>query len=610
MKNKIRILAVALSLLLLVGCGKQTGTGSNSAEQTESEEQSVEAILDISQMFTERDYKTDYDESSSTTITLKNDTAQCDSDAVEISGSTITVSDEGTYIISGTLDNGMLIVNAENTDKIQLVLDNATINSNTSAAIYVAQADKVFVTLAENSENTLSNGGKFTAIDDNNIDAAVFSKDDLTLNGSGSLTVTSPAGHGVVSKDDLVVTGGEYSITSSGQGLCGKESVRIADGNFKITAEKDGIHAEDADDTSLGFVYLAAGTYNITAEGDGVSASNKLQIDNGDFTVETGGGSETVTVGSDGDWGWARPGGQQQNDTTEETVSAKGFKASGDFLVNDGTFNVDSADDALHSNASLTVNGGTWNIASGDDGLHSDETTAVANGTITITKSYEGIEGQNISVSGGEIDLTASDDGLNAAGGNDQSGSGGFGGFQEGQFDTASDSAINISGGTLHINASGDGVDSNGSLFVSGGETYVSGPTNDGNGILDYSGEAKISGGIFIAAGSSGMAQSFGTNSTQGVMTVSASGSASDNIELTDSSGKKLLSFTADKAFSCIIISSPEIEEGGTYTVTAGNSSQSVTMDSLIYGSGSMGGGSVDGMSGRPGNRDEMSPRP
>ena len=610
MKNKIRILAVALSLLLLVGCGKQTGTGSNSAEQTESEEQSVEAILDISQMFTERDYKTDYDESSSTTITLKNDTAQCDSDAVEISGSTITVSDEGTYIISGTLDNGMLIVNAENTDKIQLVLDNATINSNTSAAIYVAQADKVFVTLAENSENTLSNGGKFTAIDDNNIDAAVFSKDDLTLNGSGSLTVTSPAGHGVVSKDDLVVTGGEYSITSSGQGLCGKESVRIADGNFKITAEKDGIHAEDADDTSLGFVYLAAGTYNITAEGDGVSASNKLQIDNGDFTVETGGGSETVTVGSDGDWGWARPGGQQQNDTTEETVSAKGFKASGDFLVNDGTFNVDSADDALHSNASLTVNGGTWNIASGDDGLHSDETTAVANGTITITKSYEGIEGQNISVSGGEIDLTASDDGLNAAGGNDQSGSGGFGGFQEGQFDTASESAINISGGTLHINASGDGVDSNGSLFVSGGETYVSGPTNDGNGILDYSGEAKISGGIFIAAGSSGMAQSFGTNSTQGVMTVSASGSASDNIELTDSSGKKLLSFTADKAFSCIIISSPEIEEGGTYTVTAGNSSQSVTMDSLIYGSGSMGGGSADGMSGRPGNRDEMSPRP
>ena len=127
---------------------------------------------------------------------------------------------------------------------------------------------------------------------------------------------------------------------------------------------------------------------------------------------------------------------------------------------------------------------------------------------------------------------------------------------------------------------------------------------------MDYSGEAKISGGIFIAAGSSGMAQSFGTNSTQGVMTVSSSGSASDNIELTDSSGKKLLSFTADKAFSCIIISCPEIEEGETYTVTAGNSSQSVTMDSLIYGSGSMGGGSVDGMNGRPGNRDEMSPRP
>lgn len=604
MKNNTRILAVILSMLLLGGCSKQNSTDDNSStpstEQTGNTEQSLDTTIETSKLFTDRDYKNDYDKSSGVAITLKGDTAQCSSDAVNISDSTVTISDEGTYILSGNLDNGMIIVNAENTDKIQLVLDGVNINSSTSAAIYITQADKVFLTLAENSKNTLSNGGEFTAIDDNNIDATVFSKDDLTLNGEGALTVTSPAGHGIVSKDDLTVTGGEYTITSASQGLCGKESVRIADGTFTISAGKDGIHAEDADDTALGFVYITAGTYDITAEGDGISASGNLQIDNGNFTVKAGGGSDTVSLGSDGNWGWDRPDGQQITNTTEDTVSAKGLKSTGNFLINDGTFDIDSADDALHSNANLTINGGTWKLSSGDDGLHSDETTTVTNGSITITKSYEGIEGQNISISGGTIDLTASDDGLNAAGGNDQSGNGGFGGFQKGGFDTASDSDIIISGGTLHINASGDGIDSNGSLNVSGGETYVSGPTNDGNGILDYGGEAKISGGILIAAGSSGMAQNFGTNSTQGAMMISVSGSANDIIKLTDNSGKELLSWTADKSFSCILISCPEIKQGETYTVSSGDYSQKVTMDSLIYGSGIMGGGS-GGMGGGPG---------
>lgn len=613
MKNKPRILAAVLSLLLLVGCGKQTADNNGntaSAEQTESESSSSDTIIDVSQMFTEQDYETDYDEASSTAITLKNNTAQCSSEAVDISDATVTVTDEGTYILSGTLDNGMIIVNAQNTDKVRLVLNNAAINSDTSAAIYIAQADKVFITLAENSENTLSNGGNFTAVDDNNIDAAVFSKDDLTLNGSGSLTVTSPAGHGIVSKDDLVITGGEYAVTSEGQGLNGKESVRIADGLFTITSGKDSIHAENTDDASSGFVYIAGGTHSITAEGDGISASSILQIDDGSFTVKTGGGSESVTVDSDGNRDWERPVIQQQTDATEESVSAKGFKASGNLLVNNGTFNIDSADDALHSNANLTLNGGTLKISCGDDGLHCDETATITNGTITIEKSYEGIEGQNISVSGGTIDLTADDDGLNAAGGNDQSGSDGIGGFQKDEFDSASDSTVTISGGTLRINASGDGIDSNGSLNVSGGETYVSGPTNDGNGMLDYGGEAKISGGTFIATGSSGMAQNFSTDSTQGAMMISASGSASDVIKLTDSSGKELLSQTADKAFSCILISSPEIKQGETYCVAVADSSQNVTMDSLIYSSGGMNGGSGSGMGTRPGNKGEMAPRP
>lgn len=597
MKKRIRILAVLLSLLLLSGCGKSETSDNKDAQtnqettgEAEGDIQSGSA-LDISEMFSERDYETDYDESQSISIMLNGDSAECNSDAVHISNSTITISDEGTYILSGTLNNGMIIINADKTDKLQLVLNGTTINSDTSAAIYVAQADKVFLTLASGSENTFSNGGSFEAIDDNNIDAVIFAKDDLTLNGQGSLNVQSPAGHGIVSKDDLVVTGGEYTIDAENHGLCGKESVRIADGTFTIISGKDGIHAEDADDTLLGFGYFSGGVYNISADGDGISTSNILQIEEGSYTVKTGGGSDTVNQDEEGNWDWERPDRQQSTDTTEETVSAKGIKASGSLLIANGSFSVDSADDAFHSNSDLTVKGGDFEIATGDDGVHADETVYVADGTVTILKSYEGIEGQNITISGGIISLISSDDGLNAAGGNDQSGNGGFGGFQDnGGVDEASDSAITISGGKLLINASGDGVDSNGSLNVSGGETYVSGPTNSGNGALDYNGEATISGGIFVAAGPAGMAQNFGSSSTQGAMLVSIS-SNSDNstIILENDSAENLLNCTVEKNFDCVLISCPEIKQGETYTVSVGESSEEVTMSSLIYGSGGMG---------------------
>lgn len=604
MKTEMRMFLCLLALLFLAGCGIQTSgeeelpeltTAPTLANQQPQETQTAEdtassgTIPALSELFSQRDYETDYEESQAAVIQLSGSTAQCDSDAVEISGSTVTILEEGTYVLSGTLDDGMVMVNGENTDKIQLVLDGASIHSETSAAIYVAQADKVFLTLADGTENTLSNGGQFVSVDENNIDAVIFSKDDLTINGSGALTIASPAGHGVVSKDDLVITGGTYTVTAEGQGFSGKDSVCVADGVLTVTAGKDGIHAENTDDTSLGYVYLAGGTYDITAQGDGISASGDLQIADGTFTLQTGGGSGTVTQDSEGGWDWNRPD-QQQTETAEDTVSAKGIKAEGNLLVEGGTFQLDTADDGLHSGADLTVKGGTWDISTGDDGLHADEDATISDGTLTVATSYEGIEGRNIFISGGTIDVTASDDGLNAAGGNDGSGSGGFGGFRDkGGFEETSDSTIEISGGSIRINASGDGIDSNGSLTVTGGETYVSGPTNSGNGFLDYGGEATITGGIFLAAGTSGMAQNFGTASTQGAMLVNVSASEGDAIVLTDSSGSQLLSWTAEKSFQCILVSCPELKQGETYTLFAGEGGQNITMDSLIYGETGMG---------------------
>ncbi|MCJ7836849.1 carbohydrate-binding domain-containing protein [Cuneatibacter sp. NSJ-177] len=613
--TKMKLLSLMLAAsLFFSACSAQSGETSHSSQdtavsssgqtaaaepgasdtQTEAETPSSPAELSQSEMFTDRDKEIGYDEDASVRIQLGGDTAQCDSEAVEISGGTITIQDEGTFILTGTL-NGMVIVDAEDTDKLQLVLDGVSIKSESSAALYIRQADKVFVTLAPGSENTLSNGGSYTAIDENNIDAAVFSKEDLTLNGSGSLNIQAAAGHGIVSKDDLVITSGTYQITALSHGLSGKDSVRIAGGSFNIASGKDGIHAENADDASLGFAYLSDGTFVISSEGDGISAGSILQIENGEFQIQSGGGSANAEQSQSSG---QQPGRFPVKETetasaSEDTVSTKGLKADGDLLINGGNFTIDSADDACHTNGNLTVNEGTFTISTGDDGFHADAGLVIAGGTIEITESYEGIEGQSIEITGGEIRLTASDDGLNAAGGNDQSGFGGRRG--DDNFASGSNASIHISGGTLFINASGDGIDSNGSLTVSGGAVYVDGPTGGGDGALDYDGVGTITGGVVVAVGSSQMAQNFGSSSTQGSILVSVgSQEAGSTVTLTDESGQELITFQAAKSFDSVAVSCPEITEGASYTLTAGTSENQITMDSLIYGSGGgmgMGGG-------------------
>lgn len=540
MKRKVVLAFLLTGALVLSGCSK-TNNSNETSSGSMSTDSSAQGI-DVSNMFSDRDKEIGYDEENSTVIKLSDDSTTCDSDAVQISGNTVTIIDEGTYILSGTLTDGMVIVDAEDTDKVQLVLDGVDITSAESAAIYVREADKVFITTASDSQNTLTNGGTYTAIDDNNIDAAIFSKSDLTLNGAGSLTITAKAGHGVVSKDDLVLTSGTYQIDAASHGLSGKDSVRIASGSYTIVSGKDGIHAENADDTSLGFVYLADGAFDITSDGDGISAGNWLQADGGVYTVKAGGGSENVQK-SDGEWQFG-PGQQTEStDTTEEdTVSMKAIKAAGELILKGGKYSLDSADDTIHSNANITISDGEFTLASGDDGIHADSATTISGGTIDITESYEGIEGLS-------IDIT-------------------------------------------------------------GGETYVSGPTNDGNSALDYNGTGTVTGGIFIAAGSSGMAENFGDSSTQGVMMVTVNSQAAGSaVSLSDSSGNELVSWTPEKEYTSVIISCPEITTGQEYTLTTGSDTTQITMDSIVYGSGSGMGGNP-GNGGGPGNGGDMGQKP
>lgn len=499
-------------IFLAAGCASSDKEGSTENAKSSS------GTVDTSEMFTNRDLDFTYDEGSAVKIQLSDEGSSCDSKGVSISDSVITISEEGTYILSGSLTEGRIVVDAGDTDKLQLVLDNAEVNCSTSAALYVKQADKVFVTLAEGSDNYLSNQEDFIAIDENNIDAVIFAKDDLTLNGTGSLSITAAYGHGIVSKDDLVLTGGNYQITAADHALSGKDSVRIAEGNFLLSSGKDGIQADYNEDTEeassdreRGFIYIAGGEFQIAAGDDGMQASSFAQIADGKIQIEAS-----------------------------------------------------------------------------DDGIHADSEASVHNGEINITKCYEGIEGQKVEITGGSIYITADDDGLNSAGGNDQSSF--AGGQREDPFAVDEDCEIHITGGSITINASGDGIDSNGNLYVSGGEIYVSGPENDGNGALDYAGEAQITGGTAVAVGGSGMAQNFGGSSTQGAMLVNLSEWVEGTLILTDSSGTEVISYTPEKRYNSIVISTSEIQQGETYTLTAGGQESIIEMTELIYGTGGMGG--------------------
>lgn len=589
MRKREVLLFLLLGTLMLSGCNKKTGenTQQNTTEFSDAVSNSITEI-DTSNMFSDRDKEVGYEESESVAISLADDSSVCESDAVVITENTVTIKEEGTYILSGSLSNGMVIVEAEDTDKIQIILNGVSISNSQSAALYVRSADKVFVTTASGTENILENNGTYVAIDENNIDSAVFSKSDLTLNGEGTLTVTAQEGHGIVSKDDLVLTSGTYVITSASHGISGKDSVRIANGSYTIVSEKDGIHAENTEDSSLGFVYLAGGSFSITSQQDGISASSWLQAEDGTYEILSGEGSARVQNQSSGE---DKPMQRTfQEEAEENTTSIKGIKAVTQLVLNGGTYNIDAEDDALHSNGNLAVKNGTYALSSGDDGIHADSNASISGGGIDIIKSYEGIEGLSIDITGGEIFVLATDDGMNAAGGNDSSGFEGPG-FGGDQFASTEGAYINIAGGVLRVNASGDGIDSNGDITVSGGETYVSGPTNDGNGTLDYSGTAQITGGIFAAAGSSGMAQNFDSSSTQGVIMINTDPQEQNtNIVLLDNNGTELLNWTAEKEYSSIIMSSSEIKEGETYTIKAGTTEQSITMDSLVYGNNSHGG--------------------
>ena len=541
-------------------------------------------------------------------ITLSQDGSTCSGSGVSIAGNTITISQAGTYVLSGTLANGEVVVSAGKKDSVILILDNVSITNMSGAAIYVENSGDFALYLEEGSQNTLVSGTEkeisADAADAEAEGGAITFKDDATILGNGSLTVYGYLNNGIHASNNLFIESGALNVTAVNNGIKGKDSLTVDGGSVNILSGGDALKSDSEDGSGYGVITINNGSVKIASYGDGADAMTSLAVNGGSVEIMTYGDAITHTDSFGGFGGGGRGGfgGFGNMNTYADAddaggTSTKGLKSHGDLSVSGGAISIDSVDDALHCDGELSITGGTITLSTQDDGIHADGSLVIAEASITINASYEGIEAHLITVDSGNISLTATDDGFNANGGSSYGGFGMFGGYSSQE---ASDMPVlTINGGNIFVNAYGDGLDSNGNMIINGGDIIVDGPNNSGNGSLDagteIGGSIAVNGGTLLAIGASGMAETPGSASTQCSFSVNINFAAGDEITVKDASGNVLTRYTALKSGNNIVFSAPSLAIGETYTVTAGSSESSVTLTDIVTGGyggfGMMGGG-------------------
>ncbi len=543
MNNNLKKLTAAFLIpgalvLTLAGCA---GISGSSTQETTAETKAVTETSTVAEKesssgsdtntstagvpdgFSERDFDTSY--ADAIPVTLATGATSTDAEGVSVDGNTVTFTKAGSYILSGELEGGQIVIDLPGeSDKLQIVLNGVNITNSSSAGIYVKNADKVFVTTASGSENSIATTGDFVQTDENNVDGAIYSKDDLVFNGEGTLKVSCAAGHGIVSKNDLKITGGTYEISSASKALQGKDMVGIAGGTLSLTAGTDGIDSVDvrifdgdisitvgdeginndvSDENTQPTVTLAGGKVKLESADDAIQSTGQVMISGADIDIVSGGGStnaaehyDDMMFGQMGGWkgmGQQGPqfGGEQSStgeinyDTDDDTsandgTKKKGIKAAG-ITVDSGNINIDSQDDAIHADGEILINGGTFTIKAGDDGIHADEKVIISGGTFNID-AWEGIEATVVQINDGDITINASDDGINST-----------------QKVSGLSSELEINGGNLVINmAQGDtdALDSNGTIYITGGNVELNAQSP-----FDYDGGGSITGGTVYVNG-------------------------------------------------------------------------------------------------------------
>lgn len=603
--KKLSAVVTAILMLSFTGCNKSADSSSVSeADSSSSQSITADTVANSSEAepnsttdtnseyFDADDLDTSFDNPDAE-IVLSGSNADIKGNGADFADRKISITSGGTYVFSGTLDDGQIYVSTK--EKVHIVLNGVNISCSDSSPVFIEDSDNAVITVC--GENSLTDSANYVyeTADENEPDAVIYSKDDLSVNGSGTLNLTANYNEGLASKNDLRISGITLNVTSVGNSVKGKDSLAVMDAVITADSQSDGLKSSNAEETDKGYIAIESGEFNITAAQDAVQAETDLIVNGGTFNIKTGSGAGETVI-SDNQMFGGRGGMIAEGNANQTEDSEKGLKAGRSLIINDGNITANCSDDTLHSNETAEINGGTLNLSSGDDGIHAGSQLDINSGEITILKSYEGIESTVININDGTIHLTASDDGFNASeGSSDTDTAAQFGGGMGGGFgDVSENCVLNINGGYIYVDAGGDGLDSNGVMNINGGTTLVDGPVNDGNGALDSGTEINVNGGILIAAGSSGMAETPSDTSTQYSISIGfeQSQEACSLVNIQDESGNSIITYSPSKTYSSVIISTPEIKQDGTYSVYYGGSCSGTETDGL-YSDGNYSGGTL-----------------
>lgn len=554
MKTTKYYLIIIVQLIFLIGCNDSDNqstdidSGDNPNTDTGNPIQSLENIVTIEDIISmnmdshEADGDYIYDDSNIIEIQLNEDYITVNGTGVIIDGSIATITNAGKYRISGTLLDGQIIVDSDDAEKIQLLFNNININCSYNAPIYIKSSEKTIIILEENTENYISDGETYEEGEED-ANAALFSKDNLSISGEGSLNVTANYNDGITSKDGLIINSGNINVTSVDDGIRGKDYIIINNATLNLNVEGDGLKSDEDEEDDKGYITIYDINATIIAQGDAIQAETNILINYGEFILTSGGGSLANLAEDD---------------------SAKAIKAGTNIAIEAGNFIINAADDGVHSNNSIYIYNGNFEIETGDDGIHSDEVLQIDDGTIIVNKSYEGVESATILINNGNLHLTSTDDGLNVAG------------------DSLNNYYLYINDGYIVIDAAGDGIDVNGFIEMYGGTVIVNGPTSDMNGAIDYDRTFNMYGGFIVAVGSSRMAQTISSSSSQyGVLAKFSRQSAEQMINVQTTTGKTIFSFVPKKTYQSIAFSSPDLQKNTTYSIYLEGSSTGLDTDGL-----------------------------
>lgn len=546
----LKVSVLLLSVMLIISCGSDDNVIIEDVEIIDDDEN---VILEIGETHEEsEDYI--WNDSDVVLITLNGSTITIDGEGAIAEEGKVTINAAGNYEIVGTLSDGQILVDTEDDGIVRLILNGINITNTSNAPLYIANSEKTLIILKENTTNYLTDTGNYVYENgEDEPNATLFSDDDLTIYGEGTLNVNANYNDGIVSKDGLVIASGNINVNAIDDGIRGKDYLVINKGNIDINSDGDGIKADNDVDTNGGWILIKSGSFNITSNGDGITAESNLEITYGVFAIISGGGKTSYLSSND---------------------SAKGIKSNFNLIIDDGIFNINSSDDALHATNELIINTGTFTLATGDDAIHSDNTLEIYGGKINITDAEEGIESPTIIINDGEINIISSDDAINAAGN--------------------TTNYLYINGGYIFINASGDGLDANGNIEMTAGTVILNGPTAQNNSPLDYDGTFKLNGGFLVASGyGSNMDEAGSSSSSQNSLLVkfNSTQSAETIFHLEDSLGNNLVTFQPQKAYKSIVFSSASFNTGNYKIYLGGNftgTEKNGLFESGTYSSGSL----------------------